>query len=91
VTDAEIKNLTFEQAFSELEGLVQEMEAGNLALDRAMVLFERGVALAAHCNQLLDTIDLRVRQLAPNRGEPAAGDEYGLASFEEHPVAEDVQ
>jgi exodeoxyribonuclease VII small subunit len=89
VTDAEIKKLTFEQAFSELEKLVQEMETGNLALEQAMVLFERGVVLTAHCNDLLDTVELRVRQLAPTQGEAAAGDENGVVRFEEQPVSED--
>jgi exodeoxyribonuclease VII small subunit len=91
VTDTEIKNLTFEQAFSELEESVREMEAGNLALDQAMVLFERGVALAAYCNELLDTVELRVRQLVPSQGEPVATDEYEVVNFEERPPAEDAQ
>jgi exodeoxyribonuclease VII small subunit len=63
---SDIDDLTFEQALSELEALVQEMEGGNLELDRALQLFERGMALAAHCNDRLDSAELRVRQLAPN-------------------------
>jgi exodeoxyribonuclease VII small subunit len=78
----DIASLSFEQAFSELESLVQEMEGGELELERALALFERGMALAAHCNDRLDTAELRLRQLAPDAGtdgltpfEPPAGAE----------------
>ena len=76
---SDIKDMTFEQALSELEALVHEVEGGNLELDRALQLFERGVALAAHCNDRLDSAELRVRQLAPNG---ASAGEAGLAPFE---------
>ena len=76
---SDIEKLTFEQAFSELEALVQEMEGGKLELDRGMEMFERGMALAATCNDRLDAAELRVRQLAPNA---STGDEAGLAPFD---------
>ncbi len=82
----EQKNLTFEQALAELEQLVQEMESGNLELERALQLFERGMELARHCNELLDTAELRVRQLAP---DAMAGDEASLTPFEPPASAEE--
>ncbi len=78
----EIRDLTFEQAFSELEALVQEMEGGSQELDRALELYERGMALAAHCDDRLDAAELRVRQLAPNA---VSADDEGLAPFEPSP------
>ena len=45
---SEIENLSFEAAFAELEEVVRRLEEGNLPLDEAMALFERGTALAAH-------------------------------------------
>lgn len=83
----DLDSLTFEQAFSELETLVQEMEGGELELERALALFERGMALAAHCNDRLDTAELRLRQLAPNAG---ASDTDGLAPFEPPSGAEEA-
>ena len=61
----EIENLTFEQAFSELEETVQKLEAGGLTLEESLALFEWGQALAARCNVQLDEADLKVRQLSP--------------------------
>lgn len=75
----ELDSMTFEQAFSELESLVQEMESGEPELERALALFERGMQLAAHCNDRLDKAELRLRQLAPN-AETADAD--GLVPFE---------
>jgi exodeoxyribonuclease VII small subunit len=61
----EIENLTFEQAFAELEETVRKLEAGGLALEESLALFERGQALAAHCNAQLDQAELKIRQLSP--------------------------
>lgn len=61
----DIDDLTFEQAFAELEETVRKLEAGGLALEESLALFERGQALAAHCNAQLDQAELKVRQLTP--------------------------
>lgn len=62
-TEVAADALTFEQAFEELESLVQQLEAGQLALEESLALFERGQALAARCGALLDTAELKVKQL----------------------------
>ena len=61
----EIENLTFEQAFAELEETIRKLEAGGLALEESLALFERGQALAARCNAQLDQAELKVKKLAP--------------------------
>lgn len=60
-----IESLKFEQAFQELEEIVRQLEAGDLSLDESLALFERGQALAAHCGALLDSADLKIRQVSP--------------------------
>jgi exodeoxyribonuclease VII small subunit len=68
----EIAELSFEEAFGELEATVARLERGDLSLEESIALFERGQALAAHCNLQLDTAELKVRQLLPdNEGETA--------------------
>jgi exodeoxyribonuclease VII small subunit len=59
-------DLPYEQAFHELEGLVTKLESGDLPLEEALKLFERGQALAARCSLLLEQAELRLRQLAPD-------------------------
>ena len=63
---SEIENLTFEQAFGELEETVQKLEAGGLTLEESLALFERGQALAARCNVRLDEAELRISELTPD-------------------------
>jgi len=62
----EIADLSFEEAFAELEATVARLERGDLSLEESIALFERGQALAAHCNLQLDTAQLKVRQLLPD-------------------------
>ena len=71
----DIAELSFEDAFAELEATVAKLERGDLALEESIALFERGQALAAHCNVQLDTAELKVRQLLPDeQGETAPFD-----------------
>ena len=62
----EIAEMSFEEAFAELEATVTRLEQGDLSLDESIALFERGQALAAHCDVQLDTAELKVRQLLPD-------------------------
>jgi exodeoxyribonuclease VII small subunit len=62
----DITDLSFEQAFAELEATVTQLERGDLPLEDSIALFERGQALAAHCGLKLDTAELKVRQLLPD-------------------------
>jgi len=61
----EIENLTFEQAFAELEETVRKLEAGGLALEESLTLFERGQTLAVYCNAQLDQAELKIKKLSP--------------------------
>jgi exodeoxyribonuclease VII small subunit len=61
-----MEELTFEQAYSELERITRTLEAGDLALDSALALFEQGARLAELCDRLLHAAELRVRQIAPD-------------------------
>lgn len=60
------EKLNYEQAFEELEALVERLESGELALEESLALFERGQALSARCSELLEQAELKLRQLVPN-------------------------
>jgi len=64
-----VEELTFEEAFAELEETVRRLEAGGLTLEESLALYERGQALAARCNHQLDQAELKVRQLTPEGEE----------------------
>lgn len=52
--------LTYEQAREELAAVVAGLEAGGLTLEESLALWERGEALAAHCQAWLDAARVRV-------------------------------
>ncbi|HEX7381549.1 MAG TPA: exodeoxyribonuclease VII small subunit [Nevskiaceae bacterium] len=55
----------FETDLKELEDIVQQMEAGDLPLEKTLRLFERGVHLSRSCRDSLATAELRIRELLP--------------------------
>jgi exodeoxyribonuclease VII small subunit len=59
----------FEQSLAELETLVEAMETGELSLDDALKHFEKGIALAAGCQQALQQAEQKVTQLIEKNGE----------------------
>lgn len=59
----------FEQSLAELETLVERLERGDLPLDEALKLFERGVALTRHCQASLQAAQQKVEILLKRGGE----------------------
>ncbi len=59
-----IEELSYEQAFAELEALIATLEADEGTLDETLAKFERGQKLARHCAELLDKAELKVQQLS---------------------------
>ena len=62
VSDTPVEELTYEQAYGELEEIVAQLETEDQALENALALYERGRALAGRCARLLETAELRVRE-----------------------------
>lgn len=59
-----ISDLSFEAAYAELDDIIARLESGDLPLEDSVALYERGRQLAAHCQTLLDSAELRVSQIA---------------------------
>lgn len=60
-TQPDVDSLTYEQARDELVAIVAKLEAGAATLDESLALWERGEALAARCQSLLDGASERIR------------------------------
>ena len=65
-TPTPAQGLTYEQALAELEKLLSALEGESKDLETTMAFFERGKALIARCQELLDKAELKVRQLSKN-------------------------
>jgi exodeoxyribonuclease VII small subunit len=59
----EPKSPSFEASLNELEAVVKELESGDLPLERALALFEKGTELSAACRKQLDEAETRIEQL----------------------------
>lgn len=68
-----VEQLSYEQAFAELERIVASLEAEQTSLEEAIALFERGQLLAKHCQNLLENAELRIRQLSKPEEEENTG------------------
>ncbi|MEJ2475039.1 MAG: exodeoxyribonuclease VII small subunit [Desulfobacterales bacterium] len=54
---------SFEQALQLLEKIVQELETGDLPLEKAMSKFEEGIQLTRYCSQKLDESEKKINLL----------------------------
>lgn len=57
------ERMSFEESITELESIVQQLEAGELSLDQAMKQFERGIALAGASQQKLEQAEQQIKVL----------------------------
>jgi len=51
---------TFEQAMKQLEQIVQDLESGDMPLEKAIKTFEDGIQLSKFCSQKLDETEKRI-------------------------------
>ncbi len=63
-----VADLTFDDALAELQRTIAELEMGGQPLERTLALHERGAELLAHCETLLRSAELRMRQLVAKPG-----------------------
>ncbi len=65
---------TFEEAMAELQQLVTQMEAGELALEASITAYKRGSELVKFCQGQLDKVESQVRILEGDMLKPFVAD-----------------
>ena len=60
---SDIQKLTFEQAMQELEEIVDNLESGNIDLDKSIKYYTRGSQLRSHCQSKLDDAVLKLEEI----------------------------
>ena len=88
MTERQEQARTFEASLEALEQIVQQLESGDLPLEKSLELFEQGVRLSRECQERLSQAERRIEiLLRDNQGRPVA------AAFKEPandaPVSED--
>jgi len=54
---------SFEELLNDLESIAVKLDAGGLALEESLALFEEGMKLSKKCNELLDSAELKIEKL----------------------------
>jgi len=57
------KDFTFEEAFKNLEEIVNQLESGQETLEKSLELFEEGIKLSEICRGKLDNADQKIKKL----------------------------
>ena len=59
----EIKNMTFEESFNELNSIVDKINNDNVSINEMTSLFERAVELNNHCKKILNNTKGKIQKL----------------------------
>ena len=78
-----MKNIKFEEAMTELELIVRQLESGELTLDDSIKAYERAVALAGICNKKLESAEAKVRILTENKNGEVSDAPFDKLEYED--------
>ena len=78
MADRKISEMSFEDALTELEGIVGQLERGDAPLEKSITIYERGAKLKAHCEGKLKDAQMKVDKIVLD-GQGGAS----TASFDE--------
>jgi exodeoxyribonuclease VII small subunit len=62
----------FEQSLTDLEQLVEQMESGDISLEKALETFEKGIQLTRNCQTMLSEAEQKVQLLINDNGSITA-------------------
>ena len=65
------KTINLEKALTDLEEIVEELESGDLPLEKAMKKFEEGIKLTRNCQTALKEAEQKVEILLKSAGGEA--------------------
>jgi len=70
------KSINLEKSLADLEALVEELESGDLPLDKAMKKFEEGIKLTRGCQAALKEAEQKVEILLKSAGGEETLEEF---------------
>jgi exodeoxyribonuclease VII small subunit len=76
------KDLNFEKALADLEGVVDKLEKGGLSLNESLGLFEKGVTLARYLRGELDKAEKKIEILLKDEKGGVKAAAFGLDEAE---------
>ena len=65
---ADVKEMNFETALQQLETIVDQLERGDVPLDKSIEIYERGEALRNRCDELLKAAEAKIEKITVDAG-----------------------
>lgn len=60
---------TFESALKKLEKIVEELDSGDLPLEKSLKKFEEGIELSKYCSKKLEETEAKINRLVKESNE----------------------
>lgn len=60
------KNLSIEEAFDNLDTIVEQLEDRDITLENSFQLYHKGMELLKYCNEKIDTVEKQMLQIDDN-------------------------
>ena len=57
------KELTFEENLKKLEYIVEQLESGEIDLERSVELYEKGMILKNNCEEKLKKVEIQIQKI----------------------------
>ena len=57
------EEMSLEEAFEELDGLIEKMETSQLPLEETFRLYKQGLSLVEFCNQKIEKVECEIKKV----------------------------
>ena len=57
------KNFTFEENLKKLEDIVDQLESGEVDIEKSVELYEKGMLLKNNCEEKLKKVELQIKKI----------------------------
>ena len=62
-----MSEMKFEKAMSRLEKIVEELERGDLDIDKSLEIFEEGIKMSRLCSKKLNEAEAKIEKLTKSK------------------------
>ena len=62
-----MSELKFEKAMARLENIVEELERGDLDIDKSLEIFEEGIKMSRLCSKKLNEAEAKIEKLSKGK------------------------
>ena len=62
-----MSEIKFEKAMTRLESIVEELERGDLDIDKSLEIFEEGIKMSRLCSKKLNEAEAKIQKLSKGK------------------------